>query len=98
MLRGEEGTARAVLPQPPSPLVGMQPVTASEADEPGARPRALRRCWARAPVFTPSLPCFSCLRPPAEFCSNYKWFDNFRQGPVIKNKEEDNHHCLLTDF
>ena len=84
--------------QPLPPLVGQQPVTAREAEGPlGPGPEDWG--WGAgqgASVFsTPSSLLQS--RPPAHrLCSNYKWFDNFRPGPAIKNKEEDRQHCLLT--
>lgn len=73
--------------QPPSPLVGQRPVTAPEAEDRGG---------VRQEPLSPSPLLPSSLQACSELCSNYKWFDNFRLGPVIKNKEEDRQHCLLT--
>lgn len=86
------GSGEGLLPaesasQPPSPLGGQQPVAAPEAEDLGGA--------GQEPLSPPPLFPF----PPqacSELCSNYKWFDNFRPTPVIKNKEEDRQHCLLT--
>ena len=74
-------------------------VTVREAERP--RGQAQRTGWRRGagqgtPVFsTPSSLPQSRL-PAHKLCSNYTWFDNFRPGPAIKNKEEDRQRCLLT--
>lgn len=54
------------------------------------------RGWQGAPVFSTPSSLPQSWPPAHKLCSNYKWFDNFRPGPAIKNKEEDKQHCLVT--
>ena len=56
--------------------------------------RGRGRGWAGSPSLLHSFFSSPLQASCSELCSNYKWFDNFRPGPVIKNKEKDKQHCV----
>ena len=91
-----EGAASGEEP-PTSHISREQPVTAREAEgAPGPGPADWG--WGAgqgASVFPTPSSRLQSRTPAHRLCSNYKWFDNFRPGPAIKNKEEDRQHCLL---
>lgn len=94
-MRGE-GAANGECP-PTSHISREQPVTAREA-EGALGPGPEDWGWGAgqgASVFSTPSSLLQSRTPAHRLCSNYKWFDNFRPGPAIKNKEEDRQHCLL---